>query len=104
MQIYIVMMTQLLVQQQVPMQGQVNGAWKELHLETRLLQPRAPNKAALDGEAKLGPCTACAPTEAVHCHVCGWSALLSLLWLFKSSRASAACLITYVIKSGVQQQ
>jgi len=72
MQIFTVMMRRLLVQQQVPMQGLVNDAWKVLHRETRLLQPNAPNKAALDGEAKSGPCTTCVSIE---------SCTLSCLWM-----------------------
>jgi len=72
MQIFTVMMRRLLVQQQVPMQGLVSDACKVLHLETRLLQPNAPNKAALDCEAKSGPCTTCVSME---------SCTLSRLWM-----------------------
>lgn len=77
------------------MQGLVNDAWKELHLETRLLQPNAPNKAALDGEAKSGQCTTCAFTES-----CTMSCLLIvciMLQLFRLNVANSS-------HSGVQQQ
>ena len=65
MQIFTAMMTHVLVQQQVPVQGLVNVEWKVLHLEIRLLQPNAPNKAALDGEAKSGPSQHAYPQRAV---------------------------------------